>query len=309
MRTRCRAPSSAASSAACSTPRRAAVRCRGANHQGRRCCLCRAAPHSAGAAGDVRLRRPRRGEVGGGLRGRSDPQAVRSRAPAPARARCGWEWAFHGSASAASPQRAHLHGRGRQQLLMRLATVGACQWLIGAVPPALLADMGGGLLRRHLRGATGARMVVEFLLFSALPWWALRQALHDNDADQIGWTLAHACHQLRAADLPIHAQACALHLGIHRGAHREVQRVLRGLCCCPRRPIRPPSASLKHQQVLRDPSHGAPPPPRSSRSPPANGRYARSHLRAAAHLSRRRRRTRLVSDETAAARLSARQSC
>jgi hypothetical protein len=180
---------------------------------------------------------------------------------------CGWEWAFHGSASAASPQRAHLHGRGRQQLLMRLATVGACQWLIGAVPPALLADMGGGLLRR-LRGATGARMVVEFLLFSALPWWALRQALHDNDADQIGWTLAHACHQLRAADLPTHAQACALHLGIHRGAHREVQRVLRGLCCCPRRPIRPPSASLKHQQVLRDPSHGAPPPPRSSRSPP-----------------------------------------
>ena len=95
----------------------------------------------------------------------------------------------------------HLHGRGRQRLLMRLATVGACQWLIGAVPPALLADMGGGLLRR-LRGATGARMVVEFLLFSALPWWALRQALHDNDADQIGWTLAHACHQLRAADLP-----------------------------------------------------------------------------------------------------------
>ena len=111
----------------------------------------------------------------------------------------------------------------------RLATVGACQWLIGAVPPALLADMGGGLLRR-LRGATGARMVIEFLLFSALPWWALRQALHDNDADQIGWTLAHACHQLRAADLPIHAQACALHLGIHRGAHREVQRVLRAGC-------------------------------------------------------------------------------
>ena len=70
-------------------------------------------------------------------------------------------------------------------------------------PAALLEAV-----RRH----HGSLLLVELLHLCAIPWFALRRALADNDAGRMHSILSHAFHQMRAAEQPVHAQASALTL-------------------------------------------------------------------------------------------------
>jgi len=146
----------------------------------------------------------------------------------PLAAACRFEWAAHATTgNGPSPRQGT-----RQQLLLRVVTVAASRWLLGLVPTNVATSP--QKLRPLVAANSGTSLLVEMLQLSALPWWAMRQAIADNDPDVIYFCAAHAFHQMRAAAQPIHAKACALQLAVGFGAAPEVQRLLRRLCSCPR---------------------------------------------------------------------------